>query len=192
MHHPTSEVSDLAVIGPGTKVWARTHVREGAVLGEKCIVGEGVYIDAEVRIGNNVKIQNGALLYRRLFLADGVFVGPNVCFTNDRYPRAITPDGRLKGNEDWTPGETRVERGASLGAGAMILPGIRIGEWAMVGARALVTHDVPAYALVVGSPARRIGWVCPCGARLVAAPVSSDGAPLWRCPRDGWEYRESP
>jgi acetyltransferase-like isoleucine patch superfamily enzyme len=191
MNHSTSDVSEQAVIGPGTMVWARSHIREGAVLGEGCIVGEGVYIDADVRIGNHVKIQNGAFLYRQLTLADGVFVGPNVCFTNDRYPRAVTPDGTLKGNQDWSPGETRVERGASLGAGATVLPGIQIGEWAMVGACALVTRDVPAYALVVGSPARQIGWVCRCGSKLVEAP-SENGTKRWICPRDGWEHLEAP
>lgn len=190
MNHPTADVSERAVVGAGTRVWARSHIREGAVIGERCIVGEGVYVDADVRIGNDVKIQNGALLYRKLTLADGVFVGPNVCFTNDRYPRAVTPDGRLKGNDDWSPEETRVERGASLGAGALILPGIRIGEWAMVGAQALVTRDVPAYALVVGSPAKQEGWVCPCGLRLVPA-VPREGGRAWRCPRDGWVYLEA-
>jgi UDP-2-acetamido-3-amino-2,3-dideoxy-glucuronate N-acetyltransferase len=190
MNHPTSDVSEQAVVGAGTKVWARSHVREGAVIGDRCIVGEGVYVDTDVRIGNDVKIQNGALLYRKLTLADGVFVGPNVCFTNDKFPRAVTPDGKLKGNQDWSPGDTRVERGASIGAGALILPGIHIGEWAMVGAQALVTRDVPSHALVVGSPARRIGWVCPCGLKLVPAPVDGEGS--WRCPRDGWQYTETP
>jgi acetyltransferase-like isoleucine patch superfamily enzyme len=189
MIHSTSEVSPEAVVGPGTKVWARTHIREGVVLGANCIVGEGVYIDADVRIGNNVKIQNGALLYRRLALGDGVFVGPQACFTNDLRPRAVTPEGRRKANEDWIPGETHVERGASVGAAAVILPGIRIGAWAMIGAGALVTRDVPDHALVMGSPARQVGWVCACGARLVAAGAKGAGR-AWSCPRDGWEHVE--
>jgi UDP-2-acetamido-3-amino-2,3-dideoxy-glucuronate N-acetyltransferase len=188
MIHPTAEVSPAAVVGSGTKVWARTHIREGAVLGESCIVGEGVYIDADVCIGRNVKIQNGALLYRRLRLGDGVFIGPQACFTNDLRPRAVTAEGRLKGTDDWSPGETRVEAGASVGAAAVIMPGLRIGTWAMVGAGALVTRDVAAHALVLGTPARQVGWVCACGARLVAA--SGKPAGVWTCPQDGWQLVE--
>jgi UDP-2-acetamido-3-amino-2,3-dideoxy-glucuronate N-acetyltransferase len=189
MVHPTAEVSPDAVVGSGTKVWARAHIREGAVLGEGCIVGEGVYIDADVRIGNNVKLQNGALLYRRLSLGDGVFVGPQACFTNDLRPRAVTAAGRLKGTGDWSPGVTRVETGASVGAAAVVLPGLRIGAWAMVGAGALVTRDVAAHALVVGAPARQVGWVCACGARLVAASGKESGG-AWTCPQDGWRLVE--
>jgi UDP-2-acetamido-3-amino-2,3-dideoxy-glucuronate N-acetyltransferase len=189
MIHSTSEVSPQAKVGPGTKVWARTHIRERAVLGADCIVGEGVYIDADVCIGNNVKIENGALLYRRLSLADGVFVGPQACFTNDLRPRAVTPEGRLKLDGDWRPGETQVDRGASIGAAAVVLPGVRIGAWAMIGAGALVTRDVPAHALAVGSPARRVGWVCACGARLLDAGVTGTRR-AWRCPADGWEHLE--
>lgn len=189
MIHPSSEVSPQAQLGPGTKVWARTHIRERAVLGADCSVGEGVYIDADVCIGSNVKIQNGALLYRRLILGDGVFVGPQVCFTNDLRPRAVTPEGRLKLDGDWHPGETHVDRGASIGAAAVILPGLRIGAWAMIGAGALVTHDVSAHALVAGAPARRIGWVCACGARLLDAGEAGTRR-AWRCPVDGWEHLE--
>jgi acetyltransferase-like isoleucine patch superfamily enzyme len=190
--HSTAEVSPEAVIGAGTTVWARSHVREGARLGSNCIVGEGVYIDADVRIGDNVKIQNGALLYRRLTVADGVFIGPQVCFTNDLRPRSVTPSGTRKDNQDWTPGESRVEVGASLGAAVVVLPGIRIGPWAMVGAGALVTHDVPEHALVLGSPARQVGWVCACGERLVVVDPGQ-ATRRWRCPRcliDGWERLE--
>jgi acetyltransferase-like isoleucine patch superfamily enzyme len=186
MVDPTSDVSAEAVVGPGTKVWGRTHVREGAILGANCVVGENVYIDADVCVGNNVKIQNGALLYRHLTLGDGVFVGPQVCFTNDERPRAVTPGGALKQSGDWSPGKTRVEAGASLGAAAVVLPGLRIGAWAMVGAGAVVTRDVQDYALVVGSPARQVGWVCACGARLVAKGAP-DGGQTWCCPKDGWE-----
>lgn len=189
MIDPAADVSPDAVIGHGTRVWARAHIREGAILGASCIVGEGVYIDTGVQIGSNVKIQNGALLYRRLHLEDGVFIGPQACFTNDARPRSVTPEGRLKGNQDWLPGETWVGQGASVGAAAVVLPGLRIGRWAMVGAAALVTHDVPDHALVVGAPARQVGWVCACGARLQA--IETAGGRRWRCPQDGWERSEA-
>jgi UDP-2-acetamido-3-amino-2,3-dideoxy-glucuronate N-acetyltransferase len=192
MIHSTAEVSPQAIIGPGTMVWARSHVREGARLGKNCIVGEGVYIDADVRIGDNVKIQNGALLYRRLTVADGAFIGPQACFTNDLHPRAVTPAGTLKTNQDWTPGESRVDVGASVGAAAVVLPGIHIGQWAMVGAGAVVTRDVPDHALVLGAPARQVGWVCACGERLVAVDSKNQQNRTWRCPKDGWERVEAP
>jgi len=187
MIHPTAEVSADASVGPGTRIWAYTHVREHARIGANCIVGEHVYVDADVQIGNQVKIQNAALLYRRLILEDGVFVGPQVCFTNDLRPRGVTPDGALKGADDWQAGLTRVGRGASLGARSTILPGLTIGAWAMVGAGAVVVRDVPDYGLVLGTPARLVGWVCPCGERLVPRP--GEGSRPWRCPRDGWERR---
>jgi acetyltransferase-like isoleucine patch superfamily enzyme len=167
--HPTAEVSTEAHVGPGTRVWNEAQVRAGARIGADCNIGKGVYIDCEVRVGNRVKIQNRASLYRGVVIEDGVFIGQHVAFTNDRVPRAIWPDGRRRGSSDWTPLPTRVRYGASIGAGAVILPGLTIGRWALVGAGAVVTRDVPDYGLVVGHPARLIGYVCPCGER-VAAP----------------------
>lgn len=164
--HPTAEVSPAAKIGEGTRVWHQAQVREGAVIGRECIIGKGVYVGAGVRVGNRVKIQNYALVYEGVTLEDGVFVGPHACFTNDLRPRAINPDGSLQRAEDWDIIPTHVERGASIGANSTIIAGVRIGEWAMVGAGAVVTHDVPPHALVVGSPARIIGHVCYCGERL--------------------------
>jgi UDP-2-acetamido-3-amino-2,3-dideoxy-glucuronate N-acetyltransferase len=177
--HPTAEVSAGAQIGAGTRIWHQAQVREGAVLGANCIVGKDVYIDAGVVVGSNVKIQNGALLYHGLTVEDGVFIGPQACFTNDRQPRAITPEGALKTDADWVVGPTRVCYGASIGAGAVILPDVTIGKFAMVAAGAVVTRSVPPHALVMGTPARVAGYVCSCGARLKA-----DGS-QWRCPACG-------
>ena len=164
--HPTAEVGRGAVIGNGTLVWHQAQIREHAVIGENSSLGKGAYIDREVHIGARCKIQNYACLYRGVTLEDGVFVGPAVVFTNDRQPRAVNPDGSVKDEEDWKLGETMVLEGASLGAGTIVLPGITIGCWSLVGAGSLVTHDVPDYALVLGQPAKRIGWVCRCSSRL--------------------------
>ena len=165
--HPTADVSPQASIGARTRIWNRAQVREGAVLGANCNIGKDAYIDSGVRIGDNVKIQNSALIYHRATLEDGVFIGPQACLTNDLYPRAINPDGTLKGANDWEIGETVVRYGASIGAGAIIVTGVEIGRFAMIGAGAVVTHDVPAHGLVLGVPARLVGYVCACGSKLV-------------------------
>jgi acetyltransferase-like isoleucine patch superfamily enzyme len=164
--HPTSDVSERATIGEGTRIWHEAQVREDARLGANCIVGKGVYIDFGVQIGDNVKIQNRASVYHGTTIEDGVFIGPHVVFTNDRVPRAITPDGELKRDDDWVVGETRVRYGASIGAGSIILPGLTIGRFALVGAGSVVTRDVPDHAIVVGNPAKRIGFACVCGQKL--------------------------
>jgi acetyltransferase-like isoleucine patch superfamily enzyme len=166
--HPTADISPQASIGPATRIWNYTQVREGAVIGAECVIGRDVYIDADVQIGNRVKIQNSVLIYRGVTIADGVFIGPRVCFTNDRYPRAITPDGSLKTVDDWEQGSIEVGYGASLGAGAIVVTGVTIGAFAMVAAGAVVTHDVPPYGLVMGVPARLVGYVCACGRPLTA------------------------
>jgi UDP-2-acetamido-3-amino-2,3-dideoxy-glucuronate N-acetyltransferase len=174
--HPSADVSPQAIIGAGTRVWHQAQVREGAQIGENCIIGKGVYIDFDVGIGNNVKIQNGACIYHGSAVEDGVFIGPGVILTNDKVPRAINPDGSLKTDADWQLSPISIERGASIGAGAVVLPGVRVGEFAMVGAGAVVTRDVPAHALVYGSPACWRGYVCRCGEVLLE---SEDGG--WRC-----------
>lgn len=172
--HSTAEVSPKAFIGQGTSIWNHVQIREDASIGENCVLSKGVYIDFGVQIGNNVKIQNGISVYHGVTLEDGVFCGPHCVFTNDRQPRSINPDGSLKAADEWTLSETLVSTGASIGAHATIVCGITIGCWAMVGAGAVVTRDVPDYGLVYGNPAKLRGFVCPCGARLELASSKSN------------------
>ncbi len=174
--HPTALVEDGARVGADAKIWHQAQVRTGAQIGARSIVGKGAFVDFGVTIGPDCKLQNYACVYHGVTLGRGVFVGPHVVFTNDRRPRATAPDFGLLKDGDWEVGETVVEDGAALGANCTILPGVRIGAWAMVGAGAVVTRDVAPYALVAGTPARVIGWVCACGTR-----VSEAGASCPRC-----------
>ena len=167
MVHPSAEVSPEAQIGKGTKIWHQAQVRERAKIGDNCIIGKGVYVDFDVVIGNNVKVQNGAFIYHGVTIEDGVFIGPRVCLTNDKIPRAITPDGALKKDDDWEVEQILIRHGASLGAGVIVLPGVTVGRFAMVGAGAVVVRDIPDHGLVVGVPARLQGFVCKCGRTLV-------------------------
>jgi UDP-2-acetamido-3-amino-2,3-dideoxy-glucuronate N-acetyltransferase len=172
--HPTAEVSPDAVIGPGTSLWNQVQVRAGVSIGAACIIGKNAYIDANVLIGSRVKIQNNASIFHGVTIEDGVFIGPHVCFTNDVQPRAITPQGHLKGQEDWVVGTTLVRSGASVGAGSVILSNLTIGRFAMIGAGSVVTRSVPDYGLVYGNPARQHGYVCRCGQRLGDVEQQSD------------------
>lgn len=182
---PSAQVADSAQIGDGSAVWDLAQIREEAVLGGECVIGRGAYVGTGVTMGDNVKVQNYALVYEPARLEDGVFVGPAAVFTNDHNPRSVEPDGAIKRAGDWEAVGVTVQRGASIGARAVCVAPVRIGAWAMVAAGAVVTKDVPAYALVMGVPARRVGWVGRSGERLVE---SGDGQ--WRCPATGEGYIE--
>ena len=162
-------------------------MREDAHLGENCVIGRGAYVGTGVVMGDNCKVQNYALVYEPARLADGVFIGPAVVLTNDTYPRAINEDGSLKSAQDWEPVGVTIERGASIGARATCVAPVTIGEWATVAAGAVVVKDVPAYALVAGVPARRIGWVGKSGVPLTAGDVVG----VWICQSTGERYTEN-
>jgi len=182
----SADVAADAAIGDGSSVWHLAQVREGAVLGRSCVIGRGAYIGPGVVVGDNCKVQNYALIYEPARLADGVFVGPAVVLTNDQYPRAINPDGALKSASDWDAVGVTIERGASVGASSTCVAPVRIGRWALVGSGSVVIRDVPDFAIVVGSPARRVGWAGRAGHPL----VPSDSAGVWTCPVTGERYIE--
>jgi UDP-2-acetamido-3-amino-2,3-dideoxy-glucuronate N-acetyltransferase len=176
--HESSYVDDGARIGKGTKIWHFCHVMAGAVIGERCNLGQNVVVMPGTWIGNNVKIQNNVSIYEGVTLEDDVFCGPSCVFTN-----VLNPRSHVSRKHAYQP--TRVQRGASIGANATILCGVTLGAYAFIGAGAVVTSDVPAYGLMVGVPARRVGWMCQCGERL------PPGAGTVRCPACGTTYEES-
>lgn len=186
---PTAQVDESAELGDGTTVWELAQIREKARLGAGCVIGRGAYVGTGVRIGDNVKLQNYALVYEPAELGDGVFVGPAVVLTNDHYPRSVDPEGKQKRGGDWEAVGVKVAEGASLGARSVCVAPVHIGRWALVAAGAVVTKDVPDFALVAGVPARRIGWVGRAGVRL----VEREGEPgTWECPQTGARYAERP
>ena len=181
----SADIDPSAVVGADTRIWHLAQVREGARLGSGCIIGRGAYVGPGVVIGDNVKLQNYALVYEPARLEDSVFIGPAVVLTNDMYPRSVDVSGNLKRSDDWHAQGVVVREGASLGARAVVVAGCEIGRWALVAAGAVVTRDVPDFALVAGVPARRIGWVGRAGERL-----ADEGDGKWRCPRTGELYQE--
>src|SRR5436305_4451854 len=183
---PTADVDARAKLGAGTTVWHLAQIREDATIGANCVVGRGVYVGPGVLVGDNVKLQNYSLVYEPARLDDGVLVGPAAVLTNDTYPRAITPEGRLKAADDWHAVGVGVQEGAAIGAQAVCVAPLTIGRGALEAAGAVVVADVPEFALVAGVPARRIGWVGRAGVRLVAR---SDGR--LECPETGAMYAET-
>lgn len=183
---PTADVDERATIGAGTRIWHLAQIRENATLGRDCTIGRGAYVGPGVTVGDNVKLQNHALVYEPARLADGVFIGPAAVLTNDEYPRAVTPEGRLKTGDDWTAVGVTIGAGAAIGARAVCVAPVTVGRWALVAAGAVVTKDVPDFALVVGVPARRIGWVGRAG-----RPLTPKGDGVWVCPATGAEYLET-
>ena len=182
----TAEVDERATVGEGTTVWQLAQIREDAILGTGCVIGRGAYIGPGVVLGDNVKLQNYALVYEPARLADGVFIGPAAVLTNDTYPRAVTPEGRLKTGADWHAVGVVIAEGAAIGARAVCVAPVRVGRWALVAAGAVVVSDVPDFALVVGVPARRVGWVGRAGVRLV-----DKGDGRFECPETGTAYVET-
>lgn len=182
----TADVDPAAAIGAGTRIWHLAQVREDAVVGERCIIGRGAYVGPGVRVGDDCKIQNHALVYEPAVLEAGAFVGPAVVFTNDVFPRAVTPEGVLKTGDDWDAVGVTVRTGASVGARAVCVAPVVIGRWAIVAAGAVVTKDVPDFALVAGVPARQIKWVGRAG-----VPLEDLGNGHWRCPQTQELYAES-
>lgn len=158
--HPTSIVDENVEIGEGTKIWHFCHIQSGARIGKNCSLGQNVNVSNNVRVGDGCKLQNNVSLYEGLELENDVFCGPSCVFTNDLTPRAKYPKGHAAYKS------TLIQEGASIGANATVICGHTVGKWAMIGAGAVVTTNVPNYALMLGVPARRKGWVCECGALL--------------------------
>lgn len=175
--HPTAVIDAGAQIGAGTKIWHFSHVMPTAVIGNKCNIGQNVYIDNNTRIGNNVKIQNNVSVYNGVELEDDVFAGPSMVFTN-----VINPRSFIERKTEFK--KTLVKKGASIGANAVIVCGNTIGEYAFIGAAAVVTKDVPAYALMVGNPAKQLGWVSAYGHRL-----AFDENGMATCPESKQQYQ---
>jgi acetyltransferase-like isoleucine patch superfamily enzyme len=182
---PKANVSPSAEISHSAKVWDFSHVRENAILEDDVIIGSGAYIGSGVRIGARSKIQNYALVYEPAVIGKGVFIGPAVILTNDRYPRALNLDLTQKSVQDWDAVGVVVEDGASIGARSVCIAPIKIGRWSMIGAGSTVTRDVPAHALVVGNPAKQIGWVGRSGMKLEIQKDATD----FTCPLTGEKYQ---
>lgn len=182
----SADVDPTAQIGPGTSVWHLAQVRDGARIGSGCVIGRGAYIGSGVEMGDNCKVQNYALVYEPAVLEPGVFVGPAAVLTNDTYPRAVNPDGTLKSAHDWQAVGVTLREGSSVGARAVCVAPVTVGRWATVAAGAVVTRDVPDFALVAGVPARRIRWVGRAG-----VPLEDLGGGGWRCPVSGDLFDEA-
>jgi UDP-2-acetamido-3-amino-2,3-dideoxy-glucuronate N-acetyltransferase len=179
--HESSYVDDGAQLGAGTKVWHFCHIMGGAVIGERCSLGQNVVVMNGVRLGNNVKVQNNVSIYEGVVIEDDVFCGPSMVFTNVMNPRSA-----IIRKDEYRP--TVVKRGASIGANATIVCGVTLGEYAFIGAGAVVTKDVPAYALIAGVPGKQIGWMSAAGHRLITEGALPDGSEGFHCEGTGQRY----
>lgn len=182
--HATAIVSPKATIGAGTRIWHWSHIREGATIGDDCVLGQNVYVAPTAVIGRGVKIQNNVSIYDGVILEDDVFCGPSAVFTNVRTPRShVDRSGAFE--------KTLIKKGATIGANATVICGVTIGEYAMIGAGAVITKNIAPYARVLGSPARQIGWSCRCGTSLPTdLPLSPGPEPIdTSCPECGEKYR---
>ena len=175
---PNASVSSGAKISENASIWDFAQVREGAVIGENSIVGSYAYIDINVQIGNHCKVQNRALIYDPAIIHDGVFIGPGAILTNDKNPRSVSASGQIKVAADWEKTGVEILEGASIGAGAICIAPVKIGRWALVGAGSVVSNPVKDHALVVGNPARQVGWVGYAGVRLKELSES-----IFECPK---------
>lgn len=184
----SADVDPRAVIGDGSSVWHLAQVREGAVLGSNVVVGRGAYVGTGVNVGDNCKIQNYALVYEPAVLEAGVFIGPAVVLTNDHFPRAVNPDGSPKSAQDWEPVGVTIREGAAIGARSVCVAPVTIGRWSLVAAGAVVTKDVPNFAIVAGVPARRVGWVGREGVPLQAVVGSPN---TFVCPKSGARFEQT-
>ena len=181
----SAEVDPSASIGDGSSIWHLVQIRDNVKIGKNCVVGRGAYIGSGVVTGDNCKIQNYALVYEPAKLGNGVFIGPAAVLTNDEFPRAVKPNGDLKSGSDWQAVGVEIGDGASIGARAVCIAPVKIGAWALIAAGAVVTKDVPDYALMAGVPAKRIRWVGRAG-----KPLESIGDNRFRCPETGQLYIE--
>jgi UDP-2-acetamido-3-amino-2,3-dideoxy-glucuronate N-acetyltransferase len=178
------QIHSSVVIARGTKIWENSKIRENSVIGSNCNLGRNVYVGPGVRIGDQVKIQNNSLIYEPAVIEDSVFIGPGVIFTNDLYPRAVNEDGSTKNESDWIKQAVLVRLGASIGAGAICVAPVKIGQWSMIAAGSVVVNDVPNFALVAGIPAKQIGWVGKSGERLI-----KEDEEIYICPKTGTKYK---
>jgi len=182
---PSADVDPTATIGDGSSIWHLAQIRDGVSLGTQCIIGRGAYVGSGVTMGDNCKVQNYALVYEPAVIGNGVFIGPAAVLTNDQFPRAVNTDMSLKSGSDWDAVGVTIKDGASIGARAVAIAPVTIGRWALVAAGAVVTKDVPDFALVAGVPAKRIRWVGRAG-----GPLEKIDDNRFRCPVDQSIYTQ--